>query len=327
VGALALTALVTWFILERVGLNWRELQALELDRWQWRPLPLAGSVLLLASGYAFSGWLWARMVREMGGPGLGLADAVGIYMVSNLGRYVPGKVVQVAGLAWLARRRGVPAGTAVAAAVVGQGTAIVGATVVGLGAFFGSATRWRHIGWLGVAGVSLFVLITSLPGPAAALQRLWIRLAGSRGGVGGDEAAPPAGDEQLSRPKAGFGIRWTLWYTANWGMYAAAFWLFFIGLEGWVPFLGAGPAFAAAYVAGYLALFAPAGAGVREAALVAFLGAVLPGEAALALALAARLWATAVEVVPAALLAARTGATQRDDGTGEAIIERRRVDG
>jgi hypothetical protein len=90
-------------------------------------------------------------------------------------------------------------------------------------------------------------------------------------------------------------------------VYAAAFWLFFVGLEGWTPFLRAGPAFAAAYVAGYLALFAPAGAGIREATLVVFLLPVLPRDAGLALALAARLWATGAEVVPAAALALGRG--------------------
>lgn len=303
VAALGLTALVTWFILERVGLNWQALGGLDLSRWQWRPLPVAASVVVLAAGYVFSGWLWARMVREMGGPRLGLLPAVRIYMVANLGRYIPGKVVQVAGVAILARERGVAGGTAVAAAVVGQGTALLGATLVGLGAFFGSNESWRLAGWVGVGAVALFVGVTSLRRPAAALQRLWLRLARRDSGE-----APP--------PKGAFGLRWTIWYTANWGVYATAFWLFFIGLEGWTPFLTAGPAFAAAYVAGYVALFAPAGAGIREAALVIFLLPVLPREAALALAVAARLWTTGTEVVPAFLLALGAGKGAGTAGPG-----------
>lgn len=300
--ALALTVLVTWFILDRVGLQWQTLRQLDLSRWRWDPLPLAGSVLLLLTGYVVSGWLWARMVREMGGPRLGAVDAVRIYMVANLGRYVPGKVLQIAGMAWLARDRGVPTGTAVAAAVVGQGTALLGATVVGLGAFFGSAGSWRTAGWLGVGAVALFVAVTSLPRPAAALQRIWLRLA-RRGTRDTDDANEPL----PAVPPGGFGVRWTAWYTLNWGVYAGAFWLLFVGLEGWTPFLRVGPAFAAAYVAGYVALFAPAGAGIREAALVVFLGPVLPREAALALAVAARLWATGTELLPAVVLALGAG--------------------
>lgn len=295
---LALTVVVTGFVLDRVGLTFDEVAALDLGRWELRWIPLVGSVVVLAAGYALSGWLWARMVVEMGGPRLSPAAAVRVYMVANLGRYVPGKVLQIAGMAWLARREGVAPGTAMAAAVVGQGVALLGATAVGLGAFFGPNTAYRTVGWIGVGLTLAFVVATSVPASALVLERLWRRLAGARAGGTDTEAA---GDDPAARP--GFGLRWTAAYALNWGVYAAAFWLFFLGLEGWTPFLTAGPAFAAAYLVGYLFVFAPAGAGIRESALVVFLLPVLPRDAALAVAVAARLWATVVEIVPAAVFA------------------------
>jgi uncharacterized membrane protein YbhN (UPF0104 family) len=60
-------------------------------------------------------------------------------------------------------------------------------------------------------------------------------------------------------------------------------------------------AFAAAYLLGYVAIFAPAGLGVREGFLVAFLGPALGPGPAVALATAQRVWMTAVEVLGAAL--------------------------
>jgi hypothetical protein len=292
-----LTALVTLFILRRIGLDLSSLGRMEMPAWEPSLLPLTGSVVALGLGYGVSASLWGRMVRELGGPALPRRTTVPLFLVANLGRYVPGKVLQIAGLTWLARTQGVPAPVAAGAAVLGQGVALLGATIVGLAAFFSPALDpgLRLWGWLGLGAVGLFLLGSGIPAVAERIRSAWFRLAGS------DPPAPSTG------PGTGraFGVRWTALYTLNWSLYATAFWLLFLGLVGWQPFLFVGPAFAAAYVGGYLALFAPAGLGVREGLLAAFLAPVLEPQAALALALAARLWTTVVEVVPAGLLARR----------------------
>lgn len=312
-----LTLAVTAFVFDRVGLVAADFAAIDPGRWQVDVPQIVGSIVTLAAGYGFSAWLWARMVAEMGGPRLPIDTALRVYMVANLGRYVPGKVLQIAGLAWLARREGVAPGTSMGAAVVGQGTALLGATVIGLGAFFGPNEGYRAIGWIGVGLTAVFIVVTSVPASARVLDGMWRRIAGSKAAEGDSGIlnvvnAPQAEARQsgpVSRP--GFGLRWTAWYALNWGVYAAAFWLLFLGLEGWAPFLSVGPAFAAAYLVGYAAVFAPAGVGVREVALVVFLLPVLPRDSALALAVASRVWTTAVELGPAAVLAviqARKGA-------------------
>ncbi|MEJ2539344.1 MAG: lysylphosphatidylglycerol synthase domain-containing protein, partial [Gemmatimonadota bacterium] len=305
---LGVTALVTVFILRRVGVDLTTLGRLDLSAWEPSPLPLLGSVLVLASGYLVSASLWGRLVRELGGPRLELGTSVPLFMVANLGRYVPGKVIQIAGLTWLARRRGVPAPVAAGAAILGQGVALLGATILGLAAFFSPALdpAYRLWGWSGLVGATTFVVLTSLPGPAARLERGWFRLAGG--------TPPPSETDPVSR--AGFGLRWTTLYVLNWSLYAVAFWLLYLGLAGWAPFLYVGPAFAAAYVGGYLALFAPAGLGVREGLLAAFLAPVLEPEGALALAVVARIWATAVEVIPAGLMTPGVLRSARTDAGG-----------
>jgi uncharacterized membrane protein YbhN (UPF0104 family) len=303
---LALTVLVTWFIVDRIGLSLTELSRFDPARWEPRWGVLAASCLLLAAGYALSSLLWGAMVRSLGGPRLRPWATIRVFMLANLGRYVPGKVLQIAGLAYLARREGVPPGVATMAALLGQGVALLGATLIGLGAFFGPNEAWRRWGWIGLAVVLTFVVLASVPGPAAALEGAWLRLVGRAREPATDAVGDPAHTAPPPPPTLtrGFGLRWTLAYALNWGLYAAAFWLLFLGLEGWTTFLQAGPAFAAAYVAGYVAVFAPAGVGVREVSLVAFLSPVLAPEPAAALAVVARLWTTGVELVPAALLAA-----------------------
>jgi len=283
---LAVTAVVTVFVLRAVGLSLDQMAALDPATWEWRPLPLVGSVVALVLGYFISAALWGRMVVELGGPKLRRMEAVRVFMVANLGRYVPGKIWQIAGLAALGARRGVPAAIGTAAAVLGQLIAIAEATVLGLGVFFGPNEEWRLWGWIGLAGASALFLLISVPATLDRLIELLFRFT----------------DQEAPRTRVGrstFGVRWLLFYIGNWGIYAVAFWLLYLGLQPFQPFIRIGPAFAAAYVIGYIAIFAPAGGGIREGFLVVFLSPVANPAMGTALAVVARAWTTLVELVPA----------------------------
>lgn len=285
------TVAVTWFIVDRVGLTLQDVRELDADRWRPRWGPLAASSGGLLAGYGISAALWGRMVRELGGPRLEPATAVRTFLVANLGRYVPGKVWQIAGLALLARRHGVPASVATAAAVLGQGFALLGATLIGLAAFFRGPPEAGP--WGIVAGsVALgLVILLAVPGFLRWMLDVWFRL-----------ARTPVPERLRLAPS--FGVRWLALYSLNWTVYAGAFWGLAraFGLD--VSIVVAGPAFAAAYVLGYAMIFAPAGIGVREGFLVAFLQPSLGAGPAGALAVIARLWTTVVEVGPAGAMAA-----------------------
>ena len=281
----ALTVLVTWLIVERMGPGLAELtDSAVVVAPRWGVLTL--SCVVLAAGYAASGWIWGRMVRDLGGPDLGIADAVRIYMVSNLGRYVPGKLWQIAGMALLARARGVSPPVATAAAVIGQAVALAGATLVGLLVVLSGSTVLQEWTVPMVAAAGAVIALVTVPALFRPLVRLWLRL------VPGDAPAEvPVGALE--------GLRWLSLYTLNWAGYALAFWLLVRGFFPTGALLLVGPAFAAAYVLGYLALFAPAGLGVREGFLVAFLSPTLGTGGAAFAAVASRVWTTVVEVVPA----------------------------
>ncbi|MDT8369881.1 MAG: lysylphosphatidylglycerol synthase transmembrane domain-containing protein [Longimicrobiales bacterium] len=293
---IVLTGTVTWFIVDRVGVDLSRLARLDVGAWELRWQWIALSVVTLTAGYILSAALWGRMVVELGGARIPPARAVRIFLVANLGRYVPGKVLQLAGLTVLAAREGVRPATAAVSAVLGQGVALLGATLIGLAAFFAPGSGMRVWGWFGLATVVIFLVLGSLPAARRILHALWARFAKR------DPQVPPP--VALADPT--FVWRWTAYYALNWALYATAFWLLFIGVVGWTPFLEAGPAFAAAYVGGYIALFAPAGLGIRESLLTVFLTPLVTPERALALAVIARLWTTLVEVVPALALAPRT---------------------
>ncbi len=306
---LGLTVVVTWFIFNRVGVDLALLGTLDLGEWRPQPVLFLSSCALLVVGYLWSASLWGRLVRDLGGPRLPVWTSVRVFMVANLGRYVPGKVWQIAGLAYLAKREGVQASVATGAAILGQGIALLGATLVGIGALFGANELWRQIGLVGlVTGIGATVTIITvvvIPRFFRHVVTFWFRLT---------RTDPPA--DGLGSGNAG--LRWLALYAMNWGIYATAFWLLYLSFGEWRTFLQVGPAFAAAYVAGYIAIFAPAGAGIREGVLVVLLQPIMAREAALVLAVIARLWTTAVELIPAALLAVGwLGSEGTSEGTGE----------
>jgi hypothetical protein len=286
---LLLTGVVTWFILEAVGFSLEELRAFELSDLtiNWGLLALSSLVLLLA--YLFSAGLWGLMVREIGGYEVGFVPSLRVFFTANLGRYLPGKLWQIAGLAYLAKGEGVPAPTATAAAILGQAFSLAGATLVGAAVLLGSG-RGPSFGGGWTAAVLLVLLLgATFPGILKALLPLWFRLA---------RQEVPGG----FRPEPAFGVRWMGLYAIGWAVQGLAFWILVRSLGFDLTLLEGVPAYPAAYVAGYVVLFAPAGAGIREGMLVVFLGPIL-GTGAAVVAILARLWTTVVELLPALVLA------------------------
>ena len=84
------------------------------------PVLLALSTLLLLCVYLMHALLWRRITRDLGGGSAPLRPTLHAYFVSGLGRYVPGRLWQLAGLAVLAGQAGLAPSRAMAASVLGQ---------------------------------------------------------------------------------------------------------------------------------------------------------------------------------------------------------------
>lgn len=249
-------------------------------------------VLVAYSGFVL---VWRRILRGLGGR-LSLLDAHRIWYIGNLGRYVPGKVFQLAGTAYLARAKGVSPVLSVGASLIAQvfllaaGLAIAAATLPAIGG--GAAAL--GVSWpvgLAVSGALLLVVLT----PALdAVYRLGLRL------IRRSEyhETLPAGEKPIL----------LLADLAAWAALGTGFWLF---VKAVAPIQGSPLALigicAAGYAGGYLAVFVPGGLGVREGLYALLLGAYVPPSVAVAIAILARLWLTACELIPVALLVARYG--------------------
>jgi uncharacterized membrane protein YbhN (UPF0104 family) len=285
---LLFTVVVTWVVLDRVGWQLADLAALGSGALQPRMGLLVASCVLLLAGYVLSAVIWAWVITDLGGGRLPWFAATEVYMVANLARYLPGKVWQIAGVAYLSSKRGIPATLAAAAAVLGQAVSLGAAAIVGAASLSGVGEQVSDWSIPVLVVLAAALLVSLVPGLQAKAMTFWFRLA--------RREAPQV------RPSAGTTLRWLALYTINWMLYGFAFLVLVKSLELPGDALLVSSAFAAAWVLGYAFIFAPAGIGVRESFLVLFLTPQMGVASASVVSIVARVWTTVVELVPAAML-------------------------
>ena len=286
---LILTVGVTWLILRGAGVRLSEVGAVDWGMVRVNVPYLVLSVALLFVTFGITAVLWSRNLVEFGERRVGVAEGAAVLLIANLGRYVPGKILALAGVAVLARRRGISGVRATAAAVTAQMVNLLGAAAVG-----GWVAVWSaglSEAWQIAIGVGMVAALAGFLyfGGAGALVRWVLR----RGGHGDD----------LPHPSGRSLLRLLPGYMINWLVLGTAFTCLGRGLGMNIGFGIGITAFAAAYFAGYLAFFTPAGLGVRESSLVGLLTPILGLEASVILSGLQRVWITAAE-----LLGAGTGA-------------------
>jgi glycosyltransferase 2 family protein len=250
--------------------------------------------VLLSFALLIEGW---RRVMGAWDSHLPFGQAARIWFLSSLGKYVPGNIWSLTAMGVMARGRGISALAAAGSSIIMQAVSLVtGAAIVMI-------TGAQLLGQPVLVGISVLILIGILVSAPRFLPPLTVWI----GSIIGKEVAPP------SVPATSI---WTAAIASalSWLLYGFAFQLFVHGL------LGAAPGeisryiavYTAAYILGFISPIAPAGLGVREFTLAAFmtqLGLANEADAAL-IAIAARLWLTIIELVPSGLYVA-TGATRK----------------
>ncbi|MDE2875371.1 MAG: lysylphosphatidylglycerol synthase transmembrane domain-containing protein [Gemmatimonadota bacterium] len=304
---LLLTVGVTWLILRGAGIRLGEVGTVDWALVRLDVPYLVLSVALLFVTFGIAAVLWSRNLVEFGERRVGVVEGASILLIANLGRYVPGKILALAGVAVLARRRGMSGVRATGAAVTAQMVNLLGAAVVGVWVAVWSAglsEAWKiAVGVAIVAGLAGFLYF----GGAGTLLRWVLRRSGHAGEL------PNTSGRNLLRLLPG--------YIVNWVVHGAAFVCLSRGIGLDIGFGVGTTAFAAAYFMGYVVMFAPGGIGIRESGLALFLTPILGMEAAaLALAVLQRVWITAVElvgaVVGAVVLRRPAVPSPADAGTG-----------
>lgn len=256
-------------------------------------LLLASAIVL--STYALLIETWRRVLGVYSSR-ISFVDAAHVWFVSNLGKYVPGKIWQVTAMTGMTSSLGVrvvDAGSAAAVITVVNivaGFAIV--LAVGSGLLQTLGVGYERAAILGT--VLLALALIAAPWTARMASRAASRVLGKEISL-----VAPAGAMWISL--VGCAISWVA--------YGVAFRFFVRGVTGradgpWAAYLAV---YTLSYLVGYLTLFAPGGIGARELVLTSALQALnlaTPAEAAL-ITVGSRLWLTVLEIVPGVLFLPR----------------------
>jgi hypothetical protein len=294
VGTALLLVAALWFSVRIMVTHWASVREAGLAlQPRWARIALSGALVLAC--YAVLIETWRRMVRTWGST-VAVGDAARIWFVSNLGRYVPGKVWQIGAMGLLAQRAGVAPEAAVGSSLVLAIVNILAGLLVIVGRGSGALAVMQvpaaaTIAAGAVAAVGTFALPWMLPAIVRAFNALT--------------------DRALQVPRVPLSAILTAFVgcAVAWVGYGLAFSIFANALVAVPPAASANAhivAFTLSYLTGYLALFAPGGIGVRELSLAALLTAWLgygSGDAGV-LVLTSRVWLTVLEVLPGATLLA-----------------------
>jgi len=249
-------------------------------------LAIAGSLLAGLGATVFTMLAWRAAVADFG-TRLPLAAAGRVFFLGQLGKYLPGSLWPVLAQMELGRDYGVRRASSAAAAtlmlvlaaVTGTGVAIVTLPLA-------ADTVLAEYRWAALAAIPLLALL--VPAVQQALIRLAARLL----------------RRNLDLPRSsarGMAVA-TAWMAAAWVLFGLHLHVLVTSTCGCGPSLPlAVGIFALAWVAGFLFIIAPAGAGVREGVLVLGLAPVLDPGAALLVALASRVLLTLADLLLAGL--------------------------
>jgi len=288
---LALTLVILYFLYRQVAHHWQEIKEYEWQiRWGWLVL----SVVVAVGTFFILSSIWRRIIAGFGHR-LSVTKAFRIFYLSNLGRYLPGKVWQLFGILYLSQREGIPPERAGASFVLVQLFVIPASLLVfALAALVDPNVLVDEVALLG--NTSAYLIATAMVAISLAIvlwpqKVLWVGNAVLR---------------KLKRPQAVLVLDKKValviftGYCVAWCCYGTAFWLFIRALTDGEGFslIAAIAIFNAAYQIGYLALFAPGGFGPRELVmgvmLAPFFGPIAP-----AVAVVARLWSILIESLAA----------------------------
>jgi uncharacterized membrane protein YbhN (UPF0104 family) len=265
--------------------GWEEIVAYDWNL-DYPALLIAFSLMLLAT--AFYAYLWKLILEGLGTP-LSYRKSYRIFFLSQLGRYLPGKVWSVLGLVYLSQKEGVSkviSGVSVTLQLLLQ---IVSGTMV----FVVTLPFWRSVDSVGHLSMLLLLIPLGLillhPGLVSRGLNLALRITGQ----------PPV--------EVSWGYSYLLGQLGLW----AVFWFlngvayrFLIGsiYSSSLPQVTVlAGIFAIAWVVGFVSLVTPAGLGVMEGTLALLLSFYFPAHVATIIALWTRLARTASDLVSATI--------------------------
>jgi len=290
---IAIVAVVLGLVLSVLFRNLGQVRAAVRDgELSLRPGYLAASYLCLAMQLVSSSLVWHYITIRLKAA-ISVRKAVVSWMLSLLGKNIPGRVFVLAGRVYMYAQYGVNAGRVTLGFALELACSLAAAMLLVFTCLLLTASP---------AGATVRRLQPLLAaGPVLILIALHPRLL---------ERLVNLGLRRLGRDPTKLSIRYRdiIAFVAasyvNWALLGTGFFLLTKAIVnvGWqhLPFIMG--TFTFAMIAGFVAVFTPAGLGVREGVVLAALQTAIPAGVAAAVALAARVWATLGEAAAAGLV-------------------------
>jgi glycosyltransferase 2 family protein len=247
--------------------NWSEVRHLQITAAGWRWLGLGLLVTLLA--HCWTGWVWSWILRALGQPASGVWG-MGVYLRTNVAKYLPGNVWHLYGRVVAAKQAGISTTVATLSVLLEPLLMAAAALMIALTCGLSQASQW-----LFQAVCLLLVLAVIHPSLLNPLLKVASRLKGAKG------AKQEAKQEASNSPEAAID-RYPFWPLLGEigfvGLRALGFLLTVWALQpvslAQLPLLIS--AFSLAWVLGLVIPGAPGGIGVFEATAIALLNQQFP---------------------------------------------------
>lgn len=295
----ALLGFVAWY----VARHWNEYEhAFAAAHPDWLAIWCSCALVLLSYLVLIQTW---RQTVQAWGERLSFDDASRIWFISNLGKYVPGRVWAIAAMGTLAQEAGVSPVAAIGSSLVVQLVNVV----TGFGVFFVAGAHVIQLpGGTTAALIALVTLLVLTPWLVPLAVQLLNRIS----------------KRQFAEPRLPPSAIW--WAAAGtsvaWVLYGVAFRWFAIGISGgatagtmgdWVAI------FVGSYLLGFVTLVSPGGLGVREGFMAVALrqSGLVVGSVAALLVVASRVWLTVLEIVPGVFFLLLRPAARRASSSDE----------
>ncbi len=268
------------------------LHADEIMRFEWRidihmlvASTLLSSLLILCQAFG-----WYLILRTLNSP-VELWQCIRIYMISQLGRYIPGKVMLFVGRVLMSEQMGISK-TLASLSVLFEAVLFTAGAIFGIGVLYAMTHKIHIIGfnpWI-IGGVLIAGMAMLYPPVTRRIM----------GALYFFKFKSSPSDDFL-RFRYHRMVLICIYYTVLWVLMGFSFYLFVRSVAGSAlnPDLFADTAciYLVSWMIGFLSLVTPGGMGVRETVMAVMFQQILPVYLVSAISLLSRLWATAAELI------------------------------
>jgi uncharacterized membrane protein YbhN (UPF0104 family) len=276
----AIIVVVFFFLVRSLILNWSKIP---FERIQFNVLLLVLSFCALILYFMLYSKSWQAIMQALGAP-IAFSQSIWMIATTQIGKYLPGKVWYIVGRVYVGRKADLEGKKLTLSMVLELGLVyITGGIIFAFATLIAGdyETTWLIISVI----LTIAAIIVLHPRILGRVSNFFLRI------MKKPEIQITLTYRQISQI--------SLYFFGIWIAQIVGFYLLISAVYP-VPFFSVfkvASAYALAWISGSVAVFAPAGLGVREGMMTLLLSSILPTPLAIAISFVARIWVTIFELV------------------------------